>query len=160
MKTKIMSLLFAMSIIFVACDQTKKDSKTSTEAKPATVEVQKMEMTTPIPESISTPDVVETSIGTMNYFDGVPTQETVDASFDFLDKANAYKAFLSTLPTVSVNELRVGQASMGAKSSNQICIFDELMDSKSLVLTGNTSTMYALGFLDLKKDGPTVIELP
>ena len=34
------------------------------------------------------------------------------------------------------------------------------MDSKSLVLTGNTSTMYALGFLDLKKDGPTVIELP
>ena len=43
---------------------------------------------------------------------------------------------------------------------NQICIFDTLMDSTSLVLTGNTSTMYALGFLDLEKDGPTVIELP
>jgi hypothetical protein len=34
------------------------------------------------------------------------------------------------------------------------------MDSKSLFLTGNTSTMYAVGFLDLKKDGPTVVELP
>ena len=94
----------------------------------------KMKMTTPIPESISTPDKVETSIGTMNYFDGVPTQATVDMSFDFLDKANAYKAFLSTLPTVSVNELRMGQKSVGAENSNQICIFDELMDSKGLFL--------------------------
>ena len=120
----------------------------------------KMKMTTPIPESISTPDKVKTSIGTMNYFDGVPTQATVDMSYDFWDKANAYKAFLSNLPTVSINELRVGQHAVGAKECNQICIYDNLMDSKSLVLTGNTSTMYALGFLDLKKDGPTVIELP
>lgn len=126
----------------------------------AKAQVPQMKMTTPIPTSISTPDQVETSIGTMNYFDGVPTQATVDMSFDFFDKANAYKAFLSTLPTVSVNELRVGQASVGAKEAHQICITDELMDSKELFLTGNTSTMYAFSFLDLKKDGPTVIELP
>ncbi|MGI9624066.1 MAG: DUF1254 domain-containing protein, partial [Acidimicrobiales bacterium] len=77
-----------------------------------------------------------------------------------MDKANAYKALLSTIPTVSVNELRRGQASIGAEACNQICIFDTLMDSTGLVLTGNTSTMYALGFLDLEHDGPTVIELP
>ena len=46
------------------------------------------------------------------------------------------------------------------RESHQICIFDTLMDSTSLVLTGNTSTMYAVGFLDLEKDGPTVIDLP
>ena len=120
----------------------------------------KMKMTTSIPESISTPDQLETSIGTLEFFDGVPTKETVETTYDFLDKVHAYQAFLSTLPTVSVNELRMGQASVGAKASNQICIYDTLMDSKSLVLTGNTSTMYALGFLDLEKDGPTVIELP
>ena len=34
------------------------------------------------------------------------------------------------------------------------------MDSKTVLLTGNTSTMYAVGFLDLLKDGPTVIDLP
>ena len=34
------------------------------------------------------------------------------------------------------------------------------MDSTTLLLTGNTSTMYAVGFLDLEKDGPTVIDLP
>ena len=120
----------------------------------------KMKMTTPIPESISTPDKVETSIGTLEFFDGVPTHETVETAYDFLDKAHGMKLFLSTLPSMSVYQLREGQRSAGAENSNQICIFDNLMDSKSLVLTGNTSTMYALGFLDLKKDGPTVIELP
>jgi len=120
----------------------------------------KMKMTTPIPEAITTPDRVETSIGTFEFFDGVPTKKSTEMAYDFLDKVNAYKALLSTIPTVSINELRRGQSAVGAKSSNQICIYDTLMDSKSLVLTGNTSTMYALGFLDLEKDGPTVIELP
>lgn len=123
-------------------------------------QVPKMKMTTPIPTSVSTPDKVETSIGTLNFFDGVPTTETVEKSYDFLDKMNAVKVFQAMLPSMSINELRDGQASLGAKEAHQICIFDNLMDSKSLVLTGNTSTMYALGFLDLKKDGPTVVELP
>lgn len=34
------------------------------------------------------------------------------------------------------------------------------MDSNPLWLTGNTSTVYLSAFLDLKKDGPTVIEIP
>ena len=34
------------------------------------------------------------------------------------------------------------------------------MGSNALFLTGNTDTVYALGFLDLKKDGPTVVETP
>jgi hypothetical protein len=39
-------------------------------------------------------------------------------------------------------------------------ILDQVMDSNPLFLTGNTSTVYALAFLDLKKDGPTVVEIP
>ncbi len=34
------------------------------------------------------------------------------------------------------------------------------MDAKSLVLTANTETVYGMGFLDLKSDGPTVFEAP
>ena len=37
----------------------------------------KMKMTTDIPASITAPDKVETSIGTLEYFDGVPTEKTV-----------------------------------------------------------------------------------
>ena len=38
----------------------------------------KMKMTIDIPASITAPDQVETSLGTLNYFDGVPTEETVE----------------------------------------------------------------------------------
>jgi hypothetical protein len=34
------------------------------------------------------------------------------------------------------------------------------MDAKSLVLTANTETVYWVGLLDLKSDGPTVFEGP
>ena len=53
-----------------------------------------MKMTTDTPESIKAPDKVETSIGTLNYFDGVPTEETVKTVYDYLDRARALESFL------------------------------------------------------------------
>lgn len=35
-----------------------------------------------------------------------------------------------------------------------------LMDAETLLLTANTETVYSLCFLDLKSDGPTVVEAP
>ena len=125
-----------------------------------TKDIPKMKMTTDIPASITAPDKVETSIGTLEYFDGVPTETTVDTVYDYLDRSRAVNVYLNSIPALSINALREGQASAGCAKSNQVCIFDTLMDSKSLVLTGNTSTMYAIGFLDLKNDGPTVVDLP
>lgn len=123
-------------------------------------QVPKMKMTTDIPASVMAADKVETSIGTLNYFDGVPTDKTVETVYDYLDRSRAVNVYLNSIPALSINALREGQANVGAKTSNQVCIFDTLMDSTSLVLTGNTSTMYAIGFLDLKNDGPTVVDLP
>ena len=34
------------------------------------------------------------------------------------------------------------------------------MDSNSLFLTGNAGTVYFTTFLDLERDGPTVVEVP
>ena len=36
-------------------------------------------------DSISTPDKVETSIGTLNFFDGAPSPETAEKAHDYLD---------------------------------------------------------------------------
>ena len=129
-------------------------------ASVAAAQPPKMKMTTEIPASITAPDKVETSIGTLEYFDGVPTDKTVEAAYDYLDRSRAVNVFMNSIPMLSVYMLREGQASMGADASNKIGIWDNLMDSKTLLLTGNTSTMYAVGFLDLAKDGPTVIDLP
>lgn len=38
-----------------------------------------MKMTTPIPESISTPAKVQTSIGSLEFFDGMPTGKTTES---------------------------------------------------------------------------------
>jgi hypothetical protein len=70
------------------------------------------------------------------------------------------EAFLNGIPAASIEALRLGAASLGQTNSNQVLYFDELMDSKALFLTGNTSTVYAIPILDLKKDGPTVVEIP
>ena len=42
---------------------------------------------------------------------------------------------------------------------NEIVVFSELMDAKSLFLTANADTVYFFGFIDLTK-GPMVLETP
>jgi len=111
-------------------------------------------------DAISTPDQVETSIGTLEFFDGIPTRETAALLYDNLDFLRGVETFMNGIPAASVEGLRLGQESLGATSSNEVVIFDNLMDSKPLFLTGNTDTVYVSAFLDLQKDGPTVIEIP
>ena len=113
-----------------------------------------------IPESIMTPDKVETRIGTLEFFDGIPTKETAALVYDNLDFLRGVETFLNGMPAASLEGLRRGQAALGARNSNQAVIFDQLMDSNPLWLTGNTDTVYCTAFLDLKKDGPTVVEIP
>ena len=48
-------------------------------ATTSAAEAPKMKMTTEIPESITTPDSVETRIGTLEFFDGIPTKETSES---------------------------------------------------------------------------------
>ncbi|MHC4946031.1 MAG: DUF1254 domain-containing protein [Planctomycetota bacterium] len=115
---------------------------------------------TKIPESIMTPDKVKTRIGTLKFFDGIPTKETAQLCYDNLDFLRGVETFLNGIPAASLEGLRLGFMEVGVKNSNQVLLFDQLMDSNPLFLTGNSSTVYNLAFLDLEKDGPTVIEIP
>jgi hypothetical protein len=113
-----------------------------------------------IPSKIMTPDTVETRIGTLEFFDGFPTNGTTEKVFDNLDFMRGVEVFLNGVPATSLEGLRLGNAELGATNSNQVVIMDELLDSNPLFLTGNTDTVYASAFLDLKRDGPTVVEIP
>ena len=113
-----------------------------------------------IPESILTPDSVETSIGKLTFFDGMPDPETVATVYDNLDTIRATEAFLNMVPAASMEGMRVGLESIGSVESNQVMMFDRLLDSNPLFLTGNTDTVYSLVMFDLERDGPTVVEIP
>jgi hypothetical protein len=113
-----------------------------------------------IPEKIMTPDKVEAPFGTLNFVDGVPTAETTRRLYDNLDYIRGMEVFLNFIPATSMEGLRRGQAELGAKKSNEAVIFDQLLDSNPLFLTGNTDTVYCMVFLDLQVDGPTVVEIP
>jgi len=116
-----------------------------------------MKMTTDIPAAITTPDKVDTRLGTSRFFDGFPDEETVQKVYDNLDFERGVQAFLTAMPGASVYGLREGFRSQGAKDNQTVLIMEDLMDSKSLFLTANNETVYNLVWLDLKK-GPVVIE--
>lgn len=111
-----------------------------------------------IPPSLITPDKVRSQIGELEFKDGVPTQATADKVFDNLDFTYAYRAFMDNMRGVSIHALRKGMRDIGMKE-NEVLVFSELMDAKSLFLTANADTIYVMGYLDLSK-GPVVLEAP
>jgi len=118
----------------------------------------KMKMTTDIPEEITTPDSVETRLGTLKFFDGFPDEKTTQLVYDNLDFQRGVQAFLTCVPGASQAAIRAGIRSFGPDNQT-VVLFDSLMDSKSLFLTANTESVYAWNWLNLK-DGPMVLETP
>jgi hypothetical protein len=113
---------------------------------------------TGIPPGITTPDRTQTRIGPLDFKDGVPSNDTAAKVYDHIDFTHAYDAFVNTLSGVSIAALDKGLQSVGVKD-NEIIVFSELMDAKSLFLTANADTIYVIGMLDLSK-GPMVVEVP
>lgn len=121
---------------------------------------QNYQMTTNIPTGILTPDKVKTSIGTLEYFDGVPSKETSENVYDYLDRMRGVDAFMKGIPGASVRGLILGLEEVGVDQYNKIGITKSLLDSKSLLLTANTSTIYVTPYINVGKDGPIVMETP
>jgi len=114
--------------------------------------------TTKIPAEITTPDRVESRIGTLEYTDGVPTIETAERVRDTLDFTRALNAFNNSFRGASAYAMGKGFQSVGAED-NTFLIFSELLGSEALFLTGNTDTVYVLGIINLS-NGPMVLEQP
>jgi hypothetical protein len=118
----------------------------------------KPKMATDIPPEITTPDTVETRLGTLTFFDGMPDKDTVEKVYDNLDFMRGVEVFLNAMPGASLYAMREGLRSVGVDNQT-VTLFETLMDSKTLFLTPNTETVYLVGWLDLK-DGPMVVETP
>lgn len=112
-----------------------------------------------VPTKITTPDTVETRIGTLRFTDGAPDAATVRLAYDQLDFARGVDAFLKGMSATSVYAACKGLEEVGVKSNQSVGIAEELLDARSLFLTPNTTTVYAMFCVDLK-DGPMVVRVP
>ena len=109
-------------------------------------------------KSLSAPDKIETSAGTLEFKDGAPTAETAEKVYDTLDFTRALNVYNNSFRGASAYAIREGLRSIGAED-NDVVIFSELMDSNSLFLTANADTVYYMSAIDLS-NGPMVIEQP
>ena len=73
----------------------------------------KMKMTTDIPAEITTPDTVETRIGTLKLFDGFPDDATTQKVYDNLDVQRGVEAFLNAMPGAAVTAFRPALRELG-----------------------------------------------
>src|ERR1700690_3416108 len=79
-----------------------------------------------VPSYITTPDTVQTRIGTLKFFDGLPDPETVQKVYDNLDFTRGVEAFLSGVPAASVYAACEGLSQAGARRNSGITISEDL----------------------------------
>lgn len=124
----------------------------------AWAESPKMKMTTPIPPQITTPDTVDTRLGTLRFSNGMPDAATIDKVYDNIDFARAVETYLDTLSGVSMWAARKGPRDIGVPD-NTFLTMEQMMDSTGMYLTPNTVTPQTWINLDLT-GGPMVFEVP
>jgi len=112
-----------------------------------------------VPKFVTTPDKVETErLGTLEFFDGMPSPETAQKVYDNLDLTRGITTFLDGIPISSLYAMNRGLREAGVKPG-EIGITETLLDARSLLLTPNTTTIYILAQIDLS-DGPVVLNAP
>src|SRR5262245_23309438 len=112
-----------------------------------------------VPAKITTPDTVQTRIGTLRFKDGAPDAATVQLAYDQLDFNRGIDAFLRGMSATSVYAVCPGLENAGVKPNQGIGIMEDLMDARSLFLTPNTTVVYVWQCVDLK-NGPMVVRVP
>ncbi|MCH5375168.1 MAG: DUF1254 domain-containing protein [Planctomycetes bacterium] len=115
-------------------------------------------MTTPIAPGVASPDEIQTSLGTLNLHDGVPTPATAQTIYDNLDRSRALQAYLLGIPIVNQVSMRNTLKEYGPINSTNV-IWEDLVDSKTVELTANDNVVYSFIWLDTS-DGPLVVEVP
>ncbi len=114
--------------------------------------------TTAMPPGVYTPDTIETRLGTLHLFEGVPDKASAEKLYDNLDFQRAVQAFLFAIPAVSQAANRNAFKSFGPPNT-VVPIFEQLLNSRGIVLTGNDNTVYSWTWIDLTQ-GPLVLEVP
>ena len=151
------SLIFFLAVL-AGCQQSVENPG-SVDPASQSVTPPTMEMTTDIPEGIETPNVLKTStLGDLKFYDGIPFPSTGEAVYDYVDLHNAVHAYTTAIHIASMEAMKKGILQFGPANETAL-LFEDLMDSRALFLTANTTSVYMMSWLELGNE-PMVIETP
>jgi len=105
-------------------------------------------------------ETVKTRVGDFDFKNSYPARDSIARLRDALIFNRAVETYLTQMPGVSWYRVWKGVGEAGTGARNQMVIWETLMETQTLLLTGNTETVYGLCSIDLKRDGPVVIEAP
>jgi hypothetical protein len=88
------------------------------------------------------------------------TKETAEKLVDELLFQRGVQSYLWSLPAVNMRAMLEASEKTFGKGYNVLPIWKQRLSAKTQVTTPNSDVIYAMGYLDLKEDGPTVIEAP
>jgi len=103
---------------------------------------------------------IDSLLGEFEFVKGFPTPETTERLFAMRTSYRAVEVIQENVFAASLYAMRKGIAVVGADRPNRVLVGKNLADADYELLTANNTTVYAMSFLDLKGDGPTVIEAP
>ena len=89
-----------------------------------------------------------------------PTKETARTLREELLFQRATQAYLWSLPLLNTLGMKRGSEKAFGAGYNVLPIWKKRLDAKTLVTTPNSDVIYAMGYVDLGKDGPLVFEAP
>src|ERR1700757_1103900 len=105
-------------------------------------------------------ETVKSRFGDFEFQNGYPTTQATDKLYELRTFNRAVESYLHFVTIMSMFYMQKGLNDFGLDAANKFLIYETLLDAQSLFLTPNTESVYGMQFLDLKRDGPTVVEAP
>ncbi|RKP57923.1 DUF1254 domain-containing protein [Pararobbsia silviterrae] len=89
-----------------------------------------------------------------------PTADTAKALSEELYFERAVQVYLWSLPAVNLFAMKEGSEKTYGAGYHVLPVWKERLNAKTKVTTPNSDCLYAMGYVDLAKDGPIVVEVP
>ena len=102
----------------------------------------------------------QVEIANLPFSENRATAETARTLRDELLYQRATQTYLWALPLINTLGMKAGSEKAFGEGYNVLPVWKKRLDAKTLVTTPNSDVIYAMGYVDLGKDGPLVFDAP
>jgi hypothetical protein len=99
-------------------------------------------------------------LGNLSLPENYPSREASEALLDEMLFQRACQVVLWSLPAINMWAMKKGSEAVFGSGSNVLVTWKDRLNASTVISTPNSDVIYALGYIDLAADGPTVVEVP